>query len=183
MRYYCETCLRDVYKKSNCSHLKSKSHKEFEKYKHIMLSLKNVDMKDVDEILYLYIKDHNKKFSHYLLKGEFKLVFNINQGCRNIIMGKIINTTIISWSNYLRETINSLKEEGYHFNQITAMDIITLAHKRDMTYDFYLRHNMPAFERNLNAMINTEKNLFIKFPQNWRHPINKKFNCYRNNPN
>ena len=51
MRYYCETCLRDVKKKSKYSHLKSKSHKEFEKYKHIILSLKNVDIKDVDEIL------------------------------------------------------------------------------------------------------------------------------------
>ena len=39
--------------------MKSKSHKEFEIYKHIILSLKNVDIKDVDEILYLYMKDYN----------------------------------------------------------------------------------------------------------------------------
>ena len=39
------------------------------------------------------------------------------------------------------------------------MDIITLAHKRDMTYDFYLKHNMSAFEWKLNAMIATDKNL------------------------
>ena len=38
-------------KKSKHSHLKSKSQKEFEKYKHIILSLKNVDIKDVDEIV------------------------------------------------------------------------------------------------------------------------------------
>ena len=31
MRYYCETCLRYIKKKSKKSHLKSKSHKEFEK--------------------------------------------------------------------------------------------------------------------------------------------------------
>ena len=48
-------------KKSKHSHLKSNSHKEFEKYKYIILSLKNVDIKDVDEILYLYMLDHNKK--------------------------------------------------------------------------------------------------------------------------
>ena len=40
MSYYCDICLRDVKKKSKYSHLKSKSHKEFEKYKHIKLSLK-----------------------------------------------------------------------------------------------------------------------------------------------
>ena len=60
MSYCCEICLRDIKNKSKHSHLKSKSLKEFEKNKHIKLSLKNVDIKDVDEILYLYIKDHNK---------------------------------------------------------------------------------------------------------------------------
>ena len=63
MRYYCDICLRDFKKKSKYSHLKSESHKEFEKYKHLILSLKNVDIKDVDEILYLYMKDHNKKYN------------------------------------------------------------------------------------------------------------------------
>ena len=46
------------------------------------------------------------------------------------------------------------------------MDIITLAHKRDMTYDFYLKHNMSAFEWKLNAMINKDKCLINEFPQN-----------------
>ena len=46
------------------------------------------------------------------------------------------------------------------------MDIITLAHKRDMTYDFRLKHNMSAFVWKLNAMINRDKNLIIKFSQN-----------------
>ena len=69
----------------------------------------------------------------------------------------ISNTTNISWSNYLREAINNLKEEGYHFNHIAEMDIITLVHKRDMTYDFYLKHNLPTFKRKLNATINKNK--------------------------
>ena len=59
------------------------------------------------------------------------------------------------------------------------MDIITLAHKRDMTYDFYVKHNMPTFERKFNTMFNKDKNLNNKFPQDWRHPIITKFECYR----
>ena len=55
------------------------------------------------------------------------------------------------------------------------------AHKRDMTYDFYLKHIMPACERKLNAMINKDKNPINKLPRIWRHPIIAKFNCYRNN--
>ena len=74
MSFYCDICLRDIKKKSKNSHLKFKSHTECEKNKHIILSLKNVNIKGVDENLYLYMKDHNKKFNHYLLKSEFKLV-------------------------------------------------------------------------------------------------------------
>ena len=92
----------------------------------------------------------------------------------------INNTTNISWSNYLREAIDSFSEEGYHFNHTAEMDVITLSHKRDKTYDFYLKHNMSAFEWKLNPMINKDKNLINKFPRIWRHPINNKFNCYRN---
>ena len=40
MRYYCKICLLVIKKQSKQSHLKSKGHKEFEKYKHIILSLK-----------------------------------------------------------------------------------------------------------------------------------------------
>ena len=43
-----------------------------------------VDLKDVDEILYLYMKDHNKKFNQY---------------CKYLITGMISNTTNVSWSN------------------------------------------------------------------------------------
>ena len=127
------------------------------------------------------MKDYNKKFNHYLLKGEFELVFIDNQNCRYIKTGIIDNRTFISWSSYLRDAINNLKEEGYHFGHIAEMDIITLAHKRGMTYDFYLKYIVPAVEWKLNAMINKDKNLIDKFPQNWRHPIITIFDCYRKN--
>ena len=150
------------------------------KFKHIILSLKNVDKKDVVEILYLYVIDHNKKFYHYLLKGLFKLHFNNNQDCKYMLTSMNDNGTCVSWVNYLRDAIDKLKEEGYDFNYLAEMAIITLAHKRDMTYDFYLKHNMWAFEWKLNAMINKDKSLINEFPQNWRHPINTRFDCYPN---
>ena len=93
MRYYCDICLKDVKKKSKQSHLKTESHKEFEIYKHIILSLKNIDLKVVDGILFSYMNDHDEKFDHYLIKGEFKLVFNNNQNCKYIILPMIDNKT------------------------------------------------------------------------------------------
>ena len=59
------------------------------------------------------------------------------------------------------------------------MHIITIANKRDMSYDFHIKHNMCALEWKLNAMINRNKSLFNKFPRNWRHLLNRKFESYR----
>ena len=123
------------------------------------------------------MKDYNKKYIHYFLKGQFKLVFN-DQDCKYLMTDMIDKTTNVSWSNYIRETI-----EGCDFSRIAEMNIITLAHKRDMTYDFFLKHNMSAFEWKLNSKINKNRNLRNMIPKNWRHPSNNKFNRYRNNKN
>ena len=93
--------------------------------------------------------------------------------------GMVDNRTFLSCSICLRDAIKNLKEEGYNFDHRVEMNIITLAYKRDMTYDFYVKHNMSAFEWKLNAMINKDKNLNKKFPRNSRHPINSNFDCYR----
>ena len=105
-----------------------------------------------------------KKFNHYLLKSQFNLMFTNNRDCKYIITGMIDSRTIISWSNYLRDVFNILKEEGYYFNYIAQKDIITLAHKRDMTYDFSLKQKLSAFEWKLNALINKGENLINKVP-------------------
>ena len=55
------------------------------------------------------------------------------------------------------------------------MHIITIAHTLDMSYDFYIKHNMHAVEWKLNAIINKNKSLINKFDRNWRHPLNRKF--------
>ena len=120
------------------------------------------------------MKDYNKNYTQYLSKGQFKLVFN-NQDCIFLMTDMINNITNVSWSNYIRETI-----EGCDFSHIAEMDIITLAHKRDMAYDVYMKHKMSAFEWKIIQLFNKDKNLINKFPCDWRHPINMKFNCYRN---
>ena len=58
------------------------------------------------------------------------------------------------------------------------MDIITLAHKRDMTYDLYIKHNMAALEMRLNAVINKDKNVINHFPRDWHNPLNRNFESY-----
>ena len=115
------------------------------------------------------MKDLNKKFFHCLLKSYFKLVFNKDH-CEYLMTHMMNITSNISWSKYLRPAFDNLKENDYRFSHIAEMDIILLAHKRDMTCNFYLKQKMPPVEWKLN-----------KFPGNLRHPINTKINCYRNN--
>ena len=81
----------------------------------------------------------------------------------------------------MREANNNLKAEGYDVDYISEIDNITLAHKRDMTYDFFLKHFMSASEWKLNAMNTKDKNVIDNFSRNWWHPINSKLDCYRNN--
>ena len=49
MDYYCEVCYKYINHKSKYMHFKSSSHKEFDKCEHILLSLKEFDIKNVDE--------------------------------------------------------------------------------------------------------------------------------------
>ena len=89
------------------------------------------------------------------------------------------NITLISWETFLEKVIDDFRDKGYTFNHIAEMHIITIANKKDMLFDFYIEHNLCALEWKLNAMINKNKNLINKFPRNWRHPLNGKFESYR----
>ena len=109
------------------------------------------------------------------MKCEFKLVFNDNQYCPYVTSNLSDNKTLISCSKFLEKVIDDFKNKGYSFNHIAEMHIITFANKRDMSYDFYLKQTMCALEWRLNAMINKNKSLINKFPLNWRHPLNRKF--------
>ena len=86
---------------------------------------------------------------------------------------------MISWKKFLEKLIDAFKDKGYNFNHIAEMHIITKANKMDMSYDFYIKHNVCPLEWKLNAMINENKSLINKFSPNWKHPLNGKFESYR----
>ena len=68
MDYNCEICLENIKPQNKYKYFKSKSHQEFDKSKQILLSLKDIDINYVDEELYLYLVEHNKKFDYCLTK-------------------------------------------------------------------------------------------------------------------
>ena len=71
--------------------------------------------------------------------------------------------------------IDDFNKKGYIFNHIAEMNIITIANKMDMSYDFYVIHNMHAVEWKLIAVINKNKSSIKKLNRNWRHSLNRKF--------
>ena len=62
MYYYCDVCDKKIQPKSKYKHSKPKSLKKCDKCKGIILSLKDIDINDVDEAFYLHIIEHNEKF-------------------------------------------------------------------------------------------------------------------------
>ena len=46
----------------------------------------------------------------------------------------------------MENVFSDFKAEGYNFNHIAEMNIITIVNKLDMSYDFYIKHNMCALE-------------------------------------
>ena len=108
---------------------------------------------------YINIFQHKKQYDYFPIKCHFKLVVNDNQYSRCVKSNLFDNKTIISWQKFLEKVIDDFKNKGYIFNHIEEVNIITIANIRDMSYDYYLKHNMHAVERKLNAMINKNKNL------------------------
>ena len=80
MSYYCNVCDKTIKFKSKNNHLKSLSHREFDKSKHIKLTIENLDINRIDSLLfYSYIIEHKKNYEYYLIKCDFKLIFNISE--------------------------------------------------------------------------------------------------------
>ena len=106
-------------------------------------------------------------------------MFNDYQNCPYVMSELSHKNTMICWKIFLMKVIDDFKDKGYTFNHIAEMHNITIANKMDMSYDFFIRHNMCALEWKLNAMINRSESLINKFDGNWSHPWNRKLSCLK----
>ena len=107
---------------------------------------------------FAYIFQYNNENDYYPIQCHFKFVFNDNQYSTYVKSNLFDKKTMISRQNFLNKVIDDFKDKGYNFNHIAEMKIITIANKMDMSCDFYIKHNMLAFEWKLNAMVNKNKN-------------------------
>ena len=175
MDYYCEIYDIFIKHKNNYKNFKANNHKNFNKRKHIELTVERPDLENKDKAFHAYIIKRNKKHDYYLVKGGFKFFFDNYQFCPYVTSLLSDNKTMCYWQNFLEKANNDLKNKGYTFNHIAEMNIIAIANKLDMSYDFFIRHNIPAVEWKLNAMINKNERLINELNRNWRYPLIRKF--------
>ena len=140
--------------KSKYRHFKFNTNKKFYKCKHIKITFENRSINDIDEICYNYIIEHNKKYDFYFMKCEFKLVFIDNRSFPYVTSDLNSNKTMCFWYKFLGNVISDFKDKEYNFNHIAEKIVITISNKLDMSYDLYIKHNMCARDRKLDAMIN-----------------------------
>ena len=67
-------CDRTITNKSKSEHVQSLTHIEFERRIRVKNTIEKPDFSDVDEIVNVFITNHNKKkFTNYLLKYDLQL--------------------------------------------------------------------------------------------------------------
>ena len=172
-------CGKHICSTSRSKPFKSKSHTDVSKCDHIIFSLKGLNIDEIDEIHNLYLIEHHKEYDFNKLKVLFELVFDSNSFSKCITLKVKNNRRRIWFKQFLENVIGYFKNEGYEFDCIEEVDIITIVDKRDRTYQFYMKHNMCSLEWLINKNLDKDKTLMNHFTQDWRHPIDRNYNYYR----
>ena len=118
-----------------------------EKYIRTKHTIKNPNFFVIEKISKDYITYHNKKYYLFLIKCDFKLLFN-NDFSLHIETDFYHNTVKINLRRYLLYPIEAFIEKGYVFSHIDEMKILTVDCKMYMIYDNYNKHPMHAIELN-----------------------------------
>ena len=154
--------------------MKALSYDEFDRFKHEKLIIKDPDINRINIIIDTFIDEYDKKRDFYLRKNNFQLVSNNPHFVVNIETNSPNNRIIFSWGCLLDDAINDINNQGYTFDRIDELNIITIADKMDMTYDFYIKHNMCAFELKLNLIPAKNPHLINSLNRFHNHPLIRK---------
>ena len=74
---FCDICDKLIEKISKCFQLKTLSNEEFDIFIQEKLTIKNPDIKRINNFNDTFIKEHDKKFGFYLIKYNLKLALTI----------------------------------------------------------------------------------------------------------
>ena len=139
------------------------------------MTTENSDLNDIGETSSEYNIDYNRKHDCYLVKCENELVFYDYENCPYITSLLFGNKTICFGQSFLEDAIKDFTIEGNNLIHVAELNNITIANKLDMSYGSYIKHNLHAVERKLNAKINKNEGLVKRLDCGKRQPIINKF--------
>ena len=146
MDYHCEVCNVYIKPISKSNRFKSINHKILEMHRHMKLTIDNPNIGNIEEIFYSHIKKYDTLYEYYLVSCEFNLCFMDKEDYAFVSSVLTNNQTIISWKIYTENAIDDFNNDGFNFSHISQMSVIIVCNRMDMTYDFYMKQNMPAIE-------------------------------------
>ena len=143
-------------------------------------TIKNPNFFVINKIFNDYITNHNKKFNLFLIKCDFKLIYN------NDLLTPILietdfyhNNTLFNLKRYLLYKIDNFIEKGYILSHIDEMKTTTINDKMFMTSNYYITCPMPADELKLNMIISKNPHLIKSLNRSHIHPIIQKYSYTR----
>ena len=151
-------------------------HSQTEQPFRIKHTIKNPNFFVRDKISNEYIANHNKKYRLFLIKCDFKLIFNNDFSKPNHIETNFHhNTNLINLKRYLVYQIDKFIEKEHLFSYIDEMNITTVKDKIYMAYDYYIKHPMSAVELKLNMINSKIPNIMKSLNRSHIHPLIRKY--------
>ena len=135
MEYYCDVCDKTIKFKSKSKHLKSLTHNEYEKNiqqnRPLKILICLTQKKQLTNISLFILR----KFDLYLVKFDFKLVFDKEiYPHNNSELQRIL--TIFHLKRFLLLFNEFFMQRGYKFFHIYEMCFTTICNKRYTIYEF-----------------------------------------------
>ena len=174
MEYYCQCCDKTNKIKSENILFRALAHIQYEKSFRINDTIKSPDFFDIDELFRNYIIKHNKKSDSYLVKSDFKLIFNILTP--HIKTDFYHNISFINLKKFLIYWIEHFLLRGCKFSHINEMNISTINDEKNMTYEHYIKLKQPmqAIKLKINMIIAINPHLINSFNRYKNHPSIRK---------
>ena len=127
-----------------------------------------------------YITNHEEKFCLFLIKCNFKLIFNKDFSKSIHIETDFYHiTSLINLKRFLLYHIEDFIEKGQLFSHIDEMNITTINDKIYVSYKYYFQHPMPMVERRLNMAIGKIPHLIKSLNRSHIHPSIRKYSYIR----
>ena len=128
----------------------------------------------IDKLSNDHITNNNKKNYLFLIKCDFKLIFNKDVSL-HIETDFYQKTSTINLKRRLLNQIDDFIEKGYIFSRVDEMNNLTVDSKMFMTYDNYIKHPMQAIELKLKLILSKNPHFINSLNRSHIQPLIRKY--------